>query len=275
MTAQWRVLGAGSILPRAGYGSSGYALCPAAGERSTLFDCGPGTLRALGAAGLGLADVERVVISHFHPDHCLDLLALAFARRNPALRPVPSLELVGPRGLGAWLERAAALYGEKSWLRFEGTSVREVDPANPGELDCGSFTLSSRATGHTPEALAWRADLRSGGSVTYSGDSGEGPALAELARSSALFVCECSFPDESAVEHHLTPSSAARIARRAAVGTLLLTHFYPELDPEDARRVAARTFDGPIELARDGSVHAIEPGPSHAPSCTGAPRLRG
>src|SRR5829696_8016387 len=114
MTAQWRVLGAGSILPRAGYGSSAYALQPATGERSTLFDCGPGTLRALGAAGLGLADVERVVISHFHPDHCLDLLALAFARRNPALRPVPSLELVGPRGLGPWLERAGALYGEKS-----------------------------------------------------------------------------------------------------------------------------------------------------------------
>ena len=260
MTALWKVLGAGSILPRAGYGSSGYALRPAPGERSTLFDCGPGTLRALGAAGLGLADVERVVLSHFHPDHCWDVFALAFARRNPNLRDLGELELVGPRGLAAWLERGAAVYGSRGWTRFEGARVLEVDPAGPGGFVREGLALSWTATGHTPEALAWRADLEGGASVAYSGDSGENADVAALARGVELFACECSFPDDAAVAHHLTPSSAARLARAAGCRRLLLTHFYPELDPAEARAVAARTFAGEIELARDQSEHALPAG---------------
>jgi ribonuclease BN (tRNA processing enzyme) len=96
-----------------------------------------------------------------------------------------------------------------------------------------------------------------GWSLAYTGDTDEDPAVAELARGVDLFVCECSFPDEEATPNHLTPSSAARLARRAGVGRLLLTHFYPSLEPERARRAAALTFGGPIECARDGSVHPV------------------
>ena len=97
-SAELVVLGAGSILPRAGYGCAGYALRPTPDGALTLFDCGPGSLRALGAAGLELGAVERVVLSHYHPDHCLDLFALFFARRNPNHEPRP-LEVIGPAGL--------------------------------------------------------------------------------------------------------------------------------------------------------------------------------
>lgn len=257
MSALWKVLGAGSILPRAGYGSSGYALRPSERAPWTLFDCGPGTLRALGEAGIAVGEVERVVLSHFHPDHCWDVFALAFARRNPNLAGLGALEIVGPRGLAAWLERGGAVYGARGWTRFEGTRVEEVEPAEPGRLAREGLALSWSATGHTPEALAWRADLEGGAAVAYSGDTGENADVAALARGVDLFACECSFPDDAAVAHHLTPSSAARLAREAGCRRLLLTHFYPELDPEEARAVAARTFEGEIELARDQSEHAL------------------
>jgi len=257
----WTVLGAGTILPRAGYGSAGHALRRGRGP-VTLLDCGPGTVRALGRSGIGIEDVERVFVSHFHPDHWLDLLALAFARRNPALASAPDLEIVGPRGLGEILERGAGLVGARSWLRFERTTLTEVDPrggATP--LERGAARFRWTATGHTPESVAWRADLEEdGGSVAYTGDTGENPAVADFARGVSLFVCECSFPDEEAIELHLTPSSAGRLAARAGCGRLLLTHFYPSLDPEAARRGAALHFAGTIEVARDGSVHALRPG---------------
>lgn len=250
----WTVLGAGSILPRAGFGPAGYALRAAGERRVTLFDCGPGTVRALGSTGIALAEVHRVVISHFHPDHCLDLFALAFARRNPDSGCGP-IELVGPRGLSDLLERGANTFGTRGWARFEDATVVEVDPAASNRvLALDGLALAFVPTLHAPEALAWRAEL-GGASVTYSGDTGETPAVAELASETDLFVCECSFADERAVEHHLTPSGAGRLARRARVRKLVLTHFYPDLAPEDARAVAARSFDGPIELARDGSVH--------------------
>src|SRR4029079_17701582 len=109
---EWTVLGAGTIVPRVVHGCAGHALRPTPDARVTLFDCGPGTIRSLAASGMGVEDVERVCITHFHPDHCLDLFALAFARRNPALRSagLPPLEIVGPIGITAILDRGEKLF---------------------------------------------------------------------------------------------------------------------------------------------------------------------
>ena len=256
MTATLTVLGAGSILPRPDYGCSGYALRPEPGGPVTLLDCGPGSVRALGAAGIALADVRRVVLSHFHTDHCLDLFALSFARRNPEFDPVPELERAGPRGLARLIDGAPALLG--GFVQDPRATTREVEPGEPFTADGLRFTPA--ATRHTAEALAWRVDLASGTSLLYTGDTGEQPEVAELGRGVDLFVAECSFPDERAVAAHLTPSSAARLAAAAGARALLLTHFYPGTDPDEARRVAARTFPGPIHLARDGARFEVGAG---------------
>lgn len=254
MTLHWTVLGAGSILPRAGFGCSGYALRTSERGPVTLFDCGPGSVRKLGDVGIGVEEVERVVLSHFHTDHCLDLLALAFARRSPSLAGrLRALEIVGPRGTADLVERGAAFGGERGWTRFESARIVEVDPHERGAtLAAGDLDLSWIATQHTEHAVAWRVRGPCGATLVYSGDTGENEDVATLARDVDLFVCECSFPDEAPVARHLTPSSAARLARTAGARRLLLTHFYPGLEPDDARRVAARTYAGPIDTAHDG-----------------------
>jgi ribonuclease BN (tRNA processing enzyme) len=255
MRASWTVIGAGSILPRIGYGCSGYALRASEGGGVTLFDCGPGTVRSLAAAGVRLDEVRRVVLSHFHPDHCLDVHALAFARRNPSIA-APPLELVGPRGLGEWVAAGVRALGR--WVEPADTRIVEVEISEePERLERDDLVLSAVHTRHTDTSLAWRADLACDRSVVYSGDSGECDALARLAHRATLFACECSFLEEDAVPSHMTPSAAAAHARAAGVERLLLTHFYPGVDPEEARRRAARVFAGPIECARDGSVHAL------------------
>ena len=135
MAAEWTVLGAGSILPRAGYGCAGHALRSTPGGRVTLFDCGPGTIRALASAGIGLGEVERVAISHFHPDHWLDLLALAFARRNPASQPAPRLELVGPRGEEIdKKEVASQIIAAKDKLAIKGPTGQPLRGLGAGEF---------------------------------------------------------------------------------------------------------------------------------------------
>jgi len=260
VSATLTVLGAGAIVPRAPrdgdarrYGCAGYALRPAPGAPVTLLDCGPGTVRALGPARIGVGEVRRVVLSHFHTDHCLDLIALAFARRNPAVRAevdaAPPLERIGPRGLASIVEGAPALFG--GFTEDPRATTREVQPGEPLELD--DARLTSTATRHTPEALAWRVDLPGGPSLLYTGDTGENPDVAALGRGVDLFVAECSFPDDEAVANHLTPSSAARLARDAGAQALCLSHFYPGTDPKEAGAVAARTFAGPIHLAYDGA----------------------
>ena len=251
------VLGAGSILPRAGYGCAGYALRPSDGGAVTLLDCGPGSVRALGAAGIGLEEVTRVVLTHFHPDHCLDLFALAFARRNPHFADCPPLELIGPPGLRALLETGSDGPIAR-WITHPSAHVIEVEPER-GELERDDLRLAWTRTRHTPESLAWRATTPAGASLTYTGDTGENPDVADLARGTNLFVCECSFPDDQAVEHHLTPSGAARLAERAECRELLLTHFYPSMDPERAVREARSLWPGAVLAAADGSRHPLRP----------------
>lgn len=260
--AELHVLGAGSILPRAGHGCAGYALRPSPAGRLTLFDCGPGSVRALGAidGGVGVDAVRRVVFSHYHPDHCLDLLALLFARRSPFLSELPSLELIGPRGLRRLLAGGRSMFG--GWVEPVGVEVRELGVELPADDDgrtrvaLDDMRLTAVPTKHTPEAVAWRADFAAG-SVAYSGDTPDNPDVADLARAVDLFVVECSFSDDAAVEGHLTPTSAGRMAARAGCGTLVLSHFYPDLEPAEAAVVAARSFAGRIETARDGARFAV------------------
>ena len=257
------VLGAGCALPQAGLGPAGYALHGGGLDGITLFDCGPGSVRALGDYGLSLLDVRRVVVSHFHPDHVLDLFALAFARRNPSLDPelVPPIEVVGPVGLRALLDTggAAGPFGE--WTRDPDASLVEVAAGEALQRGRARFTCSSAQ--HSPGSLSWRLDLASaagpGVSLTYSGDCGECPALAELARDTDLLLAECAYELEEPPERHVHGAAAGRTAALAGARGLLLSHFYPHVDPERARAAAREAFAGPVALARDGLRVTLEP----------------
>ncbi|MFT7669597.1 MAG: ribonuclease BN (tRNA processing enzyme) [Planctomycetota bacterium] len=253
----WIVLGAGSILQQQNYGCAGYALCEAESGDLTLFDCGPGTLRSLANAGFKLEKVKRVVLSHFHLDHVLDLFALAYARRNPSFE-AGKLELVGPSGLRKFVEKAGKALGGVE-RGFDGVHYLEVNPGDKiASKSFPEYRLSTVDTHHKKMSLAWRVDLPNGASVCYSGDTGEERNVAELARDVGLFCCECSFPEELAQPNHLNPAGAARLANHANCQTLLLTHFYPSMDPERAAREAAVIFEGDIEIAQDGSRHVLQ-----------------
>lgn len=249
----WTVLGAGSALPARGLGPSGHLLRHAELDGATLFDCGPGTIRSLAAHAVSLGELKRVVITHFHIDHCLDLAALAFARRNPAAGVGP-LEIFAPAGIRKVLAGLEQAFGRGA--AFERTTVHVLEPETGSVgVALGAARLRWAANGHTADAISVALDLPQGVSVAYSGDTGPSDAVEALAREVDLIVCECSFPDEAAVTGHLTPTGAGGLAARCGARRLLLTHFYPMLDARDARRLAAQTFAGPIEIARDGSRH--------------------
>jgi ribonuclease BN (tRNA processing enzyme) len=98
-----------------------------------------------------------------------------------------------------------------------------------------------------------------GKTVAYTGDTGPTPALDELARNADLFLAEASFRavDDNPPDLHLTGTDGGSAAARAGAKRLVLTHVPPWFDPEDALAEATAVYDGPIELARCGSVYEL------------------
>jgi ribonuclease BN (tRNA processing enzyme) len=244
------VLGSGTAIPSNDRGSPSLAVVIEG--RPILFDIGPGTLRQLTRAGIDYEQIERVFLTHFHPDHTADLVQLLFASRNPAvLRRRRSFVVTGPPGTGRLIASLQGAYPD--WLRLppEIMGIEELDMGKNVRRDYGNFTVITTPTNHTPHSLAYRVEDREGKAVVYSGDTGFCDSVVELAQGADLLVLESSFPDGEECDGHLTPSLAGRMAGLAGVERLVLIHFYPECLRTDVAAQCRTTYGGELILGED------------------------
>ncbi|MBI5583707.1 MAG: MBL fold metallo-hydrolase [Deltaproteobacteria bacterium] len=217
-----------------------------------LIDLGPGSLRQLARVSLAVTDIDGLLLTHLHPDHSADLAPLLFAGKYPpSMASGKILHLAAGEGFRVFYEKLKDLYG--SWIEWPpGRLQLHLRPQDRlFEQEFLSLHLASRPVAHTKVSLGFRLTLPSGKTLVFSGDTDYCTSLVELADRADWFVCECSFPEGRKMEGHLTPSGAGRIAREAGVGTLILTHFYPECAGQDLLGPCSREFDGPLVLAED------------------------
>ncbi|SPD75483.1 Beta-lactamase domain protein [uncultured Desulfobacterium sp.] len=244
------VLGSGTSIPIGDRSSPSLALIV---EGSTIvFDLGPGALCQLARAGLDYEKVERIFITHFHPDHTADIIHFLFASRNPTVlgRRLPFV-ITGPNGLKGLLTDIQNAF--QNWLTLtpDAMKIDELETGITSKREYECFSLIACPVDHTPHSLAYRVDARSGKSLVYSGDTGYCDDIIEIASGTDLLVLECSFPDGKEMPGHLTPSQAGKIASMAKVRRLLLTHFYPECLETDIEAQCRKTYQGEIILASD------------------------
>ena len=119
------------------------------------------------------------------------------------------------------------------------------------EIAFSDFRLQGFHLEHSDHSIGFRVMTPGGKAVSYSGDTDYCPNLILLARATDLLILECSFPDGSKVEGHLTPSLAGRVAREARCKRLLLTHFYPPCDDYDVKRAVESQYSGEVIVAED------------------------
>jgi ribonuclease BN (tRNA processing enzyme) len=241
-----RVLGSSGTYPTPGRPASGYLLDH--GGTHLLLDAGPATFGVL-QTHVAPSDLDAVVLSHVHGDHCLDVFPLLSALRYGSV-PKRGLPVFAPPGVA---ERIAGFAGagpdHALYEIFDFRAVSGGDSARIGYLD-----LAFGDAAHSVPSLI--SSIAAGGRrMVYSGDTGPGGDLVSLARGADLLLCEATSqgpPSDDDYPYHLSALQAGAAARDAGVGRLLLTHLAPGLDPGVSVDEASEAFGGPIEWAAPG-----------------------
>ncbi len=246
-------LGTGTIIPDPHRSCSAVLL--ELSREKILVDVGPGSLRQMAIHKISPLSIDYIFLTHFHPDHVGDLIPLLFALYNSRLpEKEDTLRVWGPRGLLRFLDAMEAGYGR--WVKHldEGIKFYELKRRL---LDFPGFRLIWNKVLHKNESVGYR--FETGGKVIcFSGDSGYCQELIRLCRQADVAVLDCAHADEHAVEGHLSPSLAAKIAAEAEVRKLILTHLYPDAAHSDLLSVAQKYYSGPIVIARDGMKLDLE-----------------
>jgi ribonuclease BN (tRNA processing enzyme) len=244
------VIGAGpAYTDRPGATGASYLL--RLGDRSVLLDLGQGSFARL-AANLDPATLDAVVISHLHPDHFIDLVALRHYLRWE--QPRRRVRVIGPAHLD---DRLDALHDEPG---FSAASL-DVEPLREGTLRVATFEIQAARVTHTASSFGFRVSeaatddattLRPG--LVYSGDCGRAEDLDVLARPGDTLLCEVSFGPGPIVPgaEHLDGPAVGNLATRVRAGRVLLTHLQMGFDRNATVESVRARFDGPVELVDPG-----------------------
>ena len=237
------VLGAGpAYTDRIGSAGASYLL--RAGGTAIVLDLGQGSFPRL-ASSVEPSTLDAVVISHLHPDHFIDLVALRHYLRWE-FRPPRHVRVIGPQGLG---DRLDALHAEPGF----SAAVLDVEAA-AGALELGAISLDLTRVTHTEESYAYRVSTAAGPGLVYSGDCGRADDLIPLIQPGDTLLAEVSFgpgpvPSDAL---HLDGPAVAEVAVRTGVGRILLTHLQMGYDADATLAAVAARFDGPIEFMEPG-----------------------
>ncbi|MCJ8504981.1 MBL fold metallo-hydrolase [Kocuria flava] len=225
-----------------------------------LLDMGNGALGVL-QRHIDLHQIDAVLVSHLHPDHCIDLAGLHVAVKwDPRGWDAPRIPLWAPEGADRYLASTHGL---------------PADPGMHGEFDfhawrperpvrIGPFTVTPYLVEHpTPEPYALRIDydgVMGPSTLAYSGDTDACEGLVRAARDADVFLCEAAYHegrDDALRGIHLTGRRAGEAARDAGVRKLLLTHLPVWNSPTRAVEEAEAVFAGPIGVAEPAYTYRV------------------
>ncbi|HWN29604.1 MAG TPA: MBL fold metallo-hydrolase [Actinomycetospora sp.] len=234
--------------------ASGYLV--RAGDTCLVLDLGNGAFGVL-QRHMDPFELDAVVLSHLHPDHCADVSGLIVHRRYHPDGPGKILPLHGPTESEV---RLAVAYAPSSDERV-ATDLSDVFVHRPfalGPTAVGSMALRTSPVDHPCEAYGIRLE-HEGHTLVYSGDTGPCRELVDLARGADVLLCESTWTDspDRPPGVHLSGRQAGRVARDAEVGRLLLTHVPAWADGEALLAEAREEFAGPAELVVPDGVYKI------------------
>ena len=225
-------------------------------QNKILLDCGNGITSCLNMKRE--LDNLTIIISHVDWDHFGDLLSLA-----------NTVDLYHKFG---YVKNKVKIYVPKPTHKYEEEiincklikciaqnhyfSLEEYDENTKIKLD--DTNIKFYKTKHPYNTYAAKIEDQSGVFV-YSADTGYEDGIANFATKSNIFLCEASFLKGQIrnINTHLYAYEAGKIAKKANVGQLILTHFWPEISKDEYVREAKTEFEN-ILAAEEGKVYTLK-----------------
>ncbi len=260
-----------------------------------LVDAGDGVVRRLTRAGVRIRDIGTIFITHAHSDHTgglPSLLQVQFdANRTskvniygPPGTDILTRAIIGYLNVNSDIRTSEGTQtqpvrdmiashdvGTGEIYRDANVTVRAVENAHfhfqPGTPAYGRF-----------KSYAYRFE-GAGRSIVLTGDTGPSDAVTRLAQGADLLVSEVNSPEEAKqrrisngdwqrlspaeqaafirhmTEEHVTPEEVGKMAQRAGVKKVVLTHILGTANPDDdyARYAAGvrKYFAGAVVIAKD------------------------
>jgi ribonuclease BN (tRNA processing enzyme) len=246
------VVGSGAAYPnRPGTASSCYVVLH--DGAAICLDIGQGAFAGL-AGRLDPADLAGIVVSHLHPDHFVDLVALRHYLRYE-FDPPRHVRVIAPAGLAGRLD---GVTGESDF----GSGTLLIEDRVEGHLQVGPFDVESVHVTHNGASFATRITLASApdeAGLVYSGDCGRASDLTPLIRPDDMLLCEVAFgPGPVPVPGlHLDGTAVGRLAAGTGAAQVLLTHLQLNRDPAATLAAVRAHYAGPVSLVSDGDRVAI------------------
>ena len=268
------LLGTGSPLvdPQRG----GPATLVRAGGTTLLFDCGRAVLMRAAAVGATANQLAALVLTHLHSDHITDLNDVITSRWVTTFEPSP-LRILGPPGTATVVDGLlGSLAPDISYRIAHHDDLTWEPPVAVHEgldgvvFEEGGVRIVAAPTDHRPvhPSVGYRVE-HDGASVVIAGDTVPCAGLDSLCAGADALVHTVIREDlvrqvpvarlQDILDYHSSVEQAAQTATRGGVGTLVLTHYVPPMQPgteEEWRALAAAHFSGSIELGDD--LHRIE-----------------
>ena len=281
MSIRLTLLGTGTPTPLLHRAGSSYLVT--LGEEILLFDCGPGCVRRLLENGVSPTRIAHLFLTHLHYDHCVDYGYLVLSRWDQGVGKIPELNVYGPPNTERMTQ---LLFGETgvfgpdlagrtehpgSHFIYEkrgGVLPRQrprptvTEVADGTAVECPDWRIKVAEVVHCqPQltCLAYRLEAH-GHSIVFGGDTGPTEKLTELAAGADVLVHMCHFINGVVTDPRLTSCcsghlDAARTARDAQVGTLVLVHLTEQVSRAGIRErllyEAGQIFDGHIIFGED------------------------
>ena len=219
------------------------------GERvNFLIVCGASSLPGLKRQGVARADIDLILITHFHGDHFgglpFLLLDAQFTRRT---RP---LVIAGPEGIERRLAQVMEALFENSSKTKQRFDLAIVALAPETTVRFGEVSIAPYPVVHGESGgpfLGYRIETE-GRVIAYTADTEWTEALIPLGRAADLFIAE-AYTYDRPVKNHLSLKALETRLGEIKPKRLILTHMSDDM--------LERLDTLPYEAASDGLVVKI------------------